>query len=146
MNKTSKIKISHIRSHLKTNYGVAPNNLKVHKAKKKAESLLGGDHSKGYEKLFQYQAMVEKHNVGSKYKVLCDTEIIPCKIVFKRFFVSLPAHRNAFLNGCRPYIDIDGCHLKGEFGGILMAAVGVDVNNGILSLGYAIYKIEDQWS
>lgn len=45
--KTLKIKISHIRSHLKTNYGVAPNNLKLYRAKKKAESLLGGDHSKG---------------------------------------------------------------------------------------------------
>ncbi|KAK9211083.1 hypothetical protein WN943_000457 [Citrus x changshan-huyou] len=55
-------------------------------------------------------------------------------------------NRNAFLNRCRPYIGIDGCHLRGEFGGILMVAVGVDANNGILPLAYAIYEIEDQWS
>lgn len=51
--------------------------------------------------------MVEKHNVGSKCKVLCDTESIPGKIVFKRFFMSLPAQRNAFLNRCRPNIGIN---------------------------------------
>ena len=60
--------------------------------------------------------------------------------------MSLPAQRNAFLNRCRPYIGIDGCHLRGEFGGILMVAVGVDANNGILPLAYAICEIEDQWS
>ena len=53
-------------------------------------------------------------------------------------FVAFPAQRNAFLNGCRPFIGIDGCHLKGKYGGVLLAAVAADANKGIVPLALSV--------
>ena len=66
--------------------------------------------------------------------MLCDGISIPDKVLFQRFFVSFPAQRNAFLNSCRPFIEVDGCHLKGKYEGVLLASVGMDGNNVIVPL------------
>ncbi|GFZ06897.1 hypothetical protein Acr_18g0010670 [Actinidia rufa] len=50
--------------------------------------------------------------------------------VFKRFFISFEATKTGFMADCRPFIGIDGCHLKGPFGGVLSAAIGRAGNNG----------------
>jgi len=34
-----------------------------------------------------------------------------------------------FLGGCRPIIGLDGCHLKGRFGGQILAATARDAND-----------------
>ncbi|PWA56031.1 transposase, MuDR, MULE transposase domain protein [Artemisia annua] len=44
---------------------------------------------------------------------------------FQRFFVSLAACSLGFLAGCRPYISLDACHLKGKFNGVLAVATFV---------------------
>ncbi|KAK9232485.1 hypothetical protein WN943_022731 [Citrus x changshan-huyou] len=43
----------------------------------------------------------------------------------RRFFMAFPAQKNALNNGCRPYIGLDGCHLKSKYGGVLLAAVEI---------------------
>ena len=48
-----------------------------------------------------------------------------------------------FHNGCRPFIGVDGCHLKGKYGGVLLAAVGMDANNGIVLLALYVCEIEN---
>lgn len=55
---------------------------------------------------------------------------------------------NGILGGCRPLIGIDGTHLKGNYGGILLSAVALDGNNEIFLLAYAIVSVEDKdnWS
>ncbi|KAL0394980.1 UNVERIFIED_CONTAM: hypothetical protein Slati_4464200 [Sesamum latifolium] len=52
-----------------------------------------------------------------------------------------------FLSGCRPFIGVDGCHLKGPYGGVLLMAVGVDPNNNQFPLAYAVVMSEnkDNW-
>ncbi|XP_056688620.1 uncharacterized protein [Spinacia oleracea] len=53
-----------------------------------------------------------------------------------------------FLGGCRPLIGVDGCHLKGNYGGILLSAIALDNNNEIFPLAFAIVSVEDKetWS
>ena len=75
--------------------------------------------------------------------MLCDAVTVPEKCLFQRFFVAFPAQRNAFLNGCRPFIGIDGCHLKGKYGGVLLAAVASDANKGIVPLALCVCEIEN---
>ncbi|KAK4409404.1 hypothetical protein Sango_0013400 [Sesamum angolense] len=36
------------------------------------------------------------------------------------------AVKKGFLSGCRPFIGVDGCYLKGPHGGVLLTAVGVE--------------------
>ncbi|KAG5550078.1 hypothetical protein RHGRI_015138 [Rhododendron griersonianum] len=48
----------------------------------------------------------------------------------------------------RPFIGLDGCHLKGPYGGILLAAVGLDGNNGLFPIVVAIVEMEgsESWT
>lgn len=46
------------------------------------------------------------------------------KTHFDRCILSFPALREGFKRGCRPFIGIDGCHLKGPYKGVLLSAVG----------------------
>ncbi|KAL5574033.1 hypothetical protein UlMin_023630 [Ulmus minor] len=49
--------------------------------------------------------------------------------------------------GCRPIIGLDGCFIKGHHKGQLLAAVGVDANNQMYPIAYAIVesKTRDSW-
>ncbi|XP_042521317.1 uncharacterized protein LOC122094781 [Macadamia integrifolia] len=47
-----------------------------------------------------------------------------------------------FIKGCRPFIGLDGCHLKGRYGGVLLAAVSVDGNNGLHTVAYGVVEVE----
>lgn len=65
----------------------------------------------------------------------------------KRFFLCFDAMKKGFINGCRPFLGIDGCHLKGPFGGVLLAAISLDGNNGLFPVAIAIVEVEckDSW-
>ena len=69
-------------------------------------------------------------------------------MLFQRFFVAFPTQKNVLSNGCRPYIGLDECHLKSKYGGVLLAVVGMDANNRIISLALTVYEIEniETWS
>jgi hypothetical protein len=45
---------------------------------------------------------------------------------FERLYIRFEAQMQGFHNGCRPIIGLDGCHLKGVYGGQLLSAVGRD--------------------
>ncbi|XP_074361445.1 uncharacterized protein LOC141701712 [Apium graveolens] len=53
-----------------------------------------------------------------------------------------------FRNGCRPLLGLDGCHLKGPYGGQLLAAVATDANDGMYPLAWAVVETEnnDSWN
>ncbi|KAK1403298.1 MULE domain-containing protein [Heracleum sosnowskyi] len=48
----------------------------------------------------------------------------------------------AFINGCRNVVGLDGCHLKGKYGGCLLSATALDGQNGLVPLGIIICKNE----
>lgn len=66
---------------------------------------------------------------------------------FHRYFLSFAAPKKGFLKGCRNFVGIDGCHLKGHFGGVLLFVVVIDVNCGIFPLVICICEVEnkDMW-
>ncbi|TXG72622.1 hypothetical protein EZV62_001201 [Acer yangbiense] len=61
---------------------------------------------------------------------------------FQRFFISFEAQRLGFIEGCRPFIGIDGCHLKGSYGGVLLSAVALDANNDLFLVAFCICERE----
>lgn len=65
---------------------------------------------------------------------------------FDRCYVSLAACKNDFKE-LRHITGVDGCHLKGKYHGILLTAVGIDANNNIFPICWAIVKSEcyDTW-
>ena len=44
---------------------------------------------------------------------------------------------------CRPLISLDGCFLKRKYEGQLLVAVGIDANDCIYPIAYAIIEIEN---
>lgn len=49
----------------------------------------------------------------------------------------------AFVHHCRHIVGLDGCHLKGPFGGQLLAAIGVDANDGMYPINWAVVEAEN---
>jgi hypothetical protein len=66
---------------------------------------------------------------------------------FQRFYISLVAVKNSFLQWCRPVVGLDVCFLKGMYKGQLMSAVGRDANN-MYPIIMAIIDVEmkDSWT
>lgn len=58
----------------------------------------------------------------------------------------LNARKKGLLSGCKSIIRIDGFHLKGQCKGQLLTAVGVDGNDEIFPLAYAIVEIKSKES
>ncbi|KAG8502941.1 hypothetical protein CXB51_000733 [Gossypium anomalum] len=58
----------------------------------------------------------------------------------------LEACKDGYRAGCRRIVGLDRCFLKGYYGGYLLAAVGVDANNGIYPLAYAAVESKNQAS
>ncbi|KAL0444091.1 UNVERIFIED_CONTAM: hypothetical protein Slati_2131800 [Sesamum latifolium] len=127
-----RMKARGVRNELKK-FGVNPQYMQIYRAKKKTMEVIEDSHAESFKKLPYYSKMVSLENKGSVVTLQCDVdedEIIPSTPVFKRFFLGLPALRDGFLEGCGPFMGFDGCHLKGPFGGVLLAAIGLDGNNG----------------
>lgn len=75
------------------------------------------------------------------------TVIIKCTVgekgpVFERLYVCFQACKAAFVTSCRPLIGLDGCFLKGFYGGQLLTVVGKDGNNQMLPLAFAVVEAE----
>ncbi|XP_028059513.1 uncharacterized protein LOC114263206 [Camellia sinensis] len=56
--------------------------------------------------------------------------------------------KKGFIDGCRPFIGVDGCHLKGPYGGVLISAVALDRNSDLFPLALAVVEGEckDNWT
>ena len=83
-------------------------------------------HNEEFMNLMCYAHMVLKTNLGSMVIVQSDASGQPPH--FKRVFICLEACTRGFVKGCRPVIRLDGCHLKGPHGGILLSTIGMDAN------------------
>ena len=53
-------------------------------------------------------------------------------------YVCFTALKRGFKDGCRQLISVDGIWLKGIFGGELLTAVGIDANDCIYPIVWAI--------
>ena len=54
------------------------------------------------------------------------------------------AARQGFLDGCRPYIGLDGCFIKLTTGTQILAATGRDGNNNIYPIAWVVVSKEDK--
>jgi hypothetical protein len=64
---------------------------------------------------------------------------------FQRMYVCFKACKESFFK-CRPIIGLDGCFLKGYYGGQLLSAIGRDLNDQMLPIAYALVEGETKES
>ncbi|KAH6777494.1 hypothetical protein C2S51_008806 [Perilla frutescens var. frutescens] len=89
------------------------------RARQKALKIIEGDTTDQYSKLWDYAQALRDKNPGST--VILQVDNTPSGSSFKRFYVCLQATKNGFMSGCRPWIGVDGCHLRGSTKGLIGA-------------------------
>ena len=89
----------------------------MYRSKRKAKELINGDEQLQYGVLRDYAQMINIVDNGSR--VILQTEMADetSQPKFKRMYVRFNAQKVGFLGGCRPFIGLDGCHIKHRFGG-----------------------------
>lgn len=98
-----------------------------------------------FTSLSNFEICCCRTNLGSTVEV----EIITIDgiVKFDKFYVCFDALRKTWLAYCRPIIGIDGCFLKNNMKGQLLAAVGRNANNQFYPVAWAVVETEniDSW-
>ncbi|XP_010555886.1 PREDICTED: uncharacterized protein LOC104825280 [Tarenaya hassleriana] len=130
-----------IRVGLLEKYGLIMSKSKCCKARRAAEKMVTEEQKVQFAKLWDYEAELRRSNpniiteIGTKMEK--DVE------VFDRFYICFDVLRDSWKKCCRPVIGLDGCFLKWELKGELLAAIGRDANNSIFPIAWAVVRIEN---
>ncbi|KAL3641418.1 hypothetical protein CASFOL_016386 [Castilleja foliolosa] len=135
-------RLSAIQKAVNRELGIDVSVSKIYNAKKKAKTAIEGDFVEQYSWLWDYSNILSIRNPGTVVKMQVERPNLDEKPTFQRFFVSYGAWIEGFKSGCRKLIGLDGCFLKGSFGGQLLSAVGRDANNGMFPVAIAVVEAE----
>nr|KAJ0185448.1 hypothetical protein LSAT_V11C900489180 [Lactuca sativa] len=143
------IPVRALQEQLQKDYQVGFSIHKVFRAKSTAKKLVQGDYKKQYDVLRDYILELQSTNPETTVKLEFDSEpnLSATSRRFKRMYVCLGGMKKGFRACLRDFLGFDGAFMKGPFPGQILTAVGVDSNNGIYPLAYAIVETEntDSW-
>ncbi|GJV33825.1 hypothetical protein Tco_1394225 [Tanacetum coccineum] len=97
-------------------------------------------------KAFRAKAKAEREIRGDHIAVERNTDPYLPTRVFQRIYVCLGALKLDFRARIRDILGLDGAFMKGPFPGQVLVAVGLDSNNGIYPLAYALVEAESKSS
>ncbi|KAK2648282.1 hypothetical protein Ddye_015771 [Dipteronia dyeriana] len=123
-------------------YGLVLPTYTLYKAKNRVLNVTEEDHKRSYNNLYAYGFIVRQKNPGSMALIKTLTPHLGESSSFQRFFLSFQSQKVGFMFGCRPFIELDGCHLKGKFLGVILSAVAIDANNGVFPVAICICESE----
>ncbi|KAK2646521.1 hypothetical protein Ddye_021716 [Dipteronia dyeriana] len=118
----------------------------LYRAKHRVLDKAENQNCNSYNKLHSYGHIVKERNPGSMAYLQTITPVPGGPTLFQRFFLNFTAQKDGFLYGCRPFIRLDACHLKGKFSRVLMSAVGLDANNGVFPIALCVAEGESKQS
>ncbi|XP_071902879.1 uncharacterized protein [Coffea arabica] len=136
------MKVSTLTDKVKTDVNVNISRWQAYRTKKKEESLVNGEHETQYNKLRNYCREVKRANPGSNV-LMTTVEDDEGEDRFERLYIYLNACKTGFLSDCRPVVGLNGCHLRGPHKGVLLTAVGIDPNDQLYPIAYAVVEIEN---
>ena len=112
------------------------------RAIKTADYLLFGNETEQFAKLHNYAHELLETMLGSTVIIKLEEQ------KFQRIYICLQPLKDGFKAGCRRILCLDGCFLKGSFKGQILAAVGVDADNGIYPVAWTVVEVEnkDSWT
>ncbi|XP_030958757.1 uncharacterized protein LOC115980669 [Quercus lobata] len=140
-------KVAGVQHHVKQALEINISYNQVYRTKRKATDLITRDEQLQYGKLRDYAEMITLNDKGSRVILQTEMEDENAQPKFKIMYIRYNAQKLGFLGGCRPIIDLDGCHLKGRFGGQILSAIARDANDNIFSVAFAVVeqKNKDLW-
>jgi hypothetical protein len=156
--------ITTLQDKAQKDFGVDVPKRMAYRARTKAIEMVMGDHKQQYHRLRDYLQTVIDKNPGSRCIVTTvtgptDEQVEAMKkgqLVdisynprFHGLFFCVNAAREGFLQGCRPFIGLDGCFIKLTSGAQILAATARDGNNNIYPIAWGVVAKEDtenwQW-
>ncbi|CAL8992187.1 unnamed protein product [Prunus brigantina] len=128
-------------------YNTGVSRQQVYRAKERALMQIEGIYIELFSRIWDYCEELRKTNLGTTTKVQCDFNEQLGHPVFQRLYMCLGACKVGFIAGCKSVIGLDGCFLKGVYGGQFLAVVGIDANNETWVIAYAVVESEckDSW-
>ncbi|XP_077212634.1 uncharacterized protein LOC143847589 isoform X2 [Tasmannia lanceolata] len=143
------IKVSSIVNHIKVQWGITMSYRKAFIAKQILLDSICGNDEDSYRILPAYSFELTRSNHGSYMCIVRSRDLSPNgDDSFARLFWTFGPCIRAFNRTLRPLVLMDGTHLKGKYPGILLIACGIDGNNGLFPLAFAIVETEmyESWS
>ncbi|GJR67417.1 ribonuclease H-like domain-containing protein [Tanacetum coccineum] len=121
---------------------------KAFRAKAKAEREIRGDHVLQYSIFRDYVVELQSINPNTTIKIAVEKYIEPSfpTRVFQRIYFCLGALKLGFRACRRDLLGLDGAFTKGPFPGQVLVADGLDLNNEIYPLAYALVEAKSKSS
>ena len=112
----------------------------MYRLRKAARGLITGNEKAQYGLLRDYAIMILRTDVESRVILQTEMENKNVEPKFKRMYIRYNAQKVGFLGGCRPFVGLDGCHLKARFGGQLLSATTKNGNDNIFPVAMAVVE------
>ena len=130
-----------------TRFGVRMAISTLYRVRSRALVEIHGGFDESYANLPKYCEMIKITNPDSIVSCTWNSPQHPEKpLAFTSIFISFKACVDGLFSGCRSLIGVDGCHLKGNYGRVLLAAVALDGNDEIFPVAWAIVSSENEES
>ncbi|KAI5354943.1 hypothetical protein L3X38_007838 [Prunus dulcis] len=136
--------VGQLQDKVREHYAMNVTQNQVYRAKILAKKVIKGLYKEQYERLRDYAEQIKKTNPGST--VVIKTELAGDDALFEWIYICLAGSKKGFLEGGRPVLGVDRCHLKEPCSGQILTAVGVDGNKGMFPLAYVVVEIESKSS
>ncbi|XP_062010891.1 uncharacterized protein LOC133727313 [Rosa rugosa] len=131
-----------IHNHIEKKYKLDVGVQTITRAKRAAKRMNEGHYIDQYNMLAAYRKELLRSNPGSTIDI--KTQMDGPVRRFHRMYICFAACKEGWMRGCRPIVCLDGCHVKGQHPGQLLTAVGIDANNGMFPVAYALCEVENQ--
>lgn len=108
-----------------------------------SKEKLVGDRTKEYGSVCDYTTTLLEHTPGSTVVVHVYLVSSPLRPRFERLYVYVKTCASGLRNGCRPFIAMYECLLKGPDGGQLICVVTRDADNALFPVDFAWVEVEN---
>ncbi|KAK2410603.1 hypothetical protein QL285_045960 [Trifolium repens] len=146
MQTTQKLGIRDIIQDIRRNYAVDITKGKALRAKKIASKIIERDGDKQYAMIRRYAAELRRVSKANTIKINVERPNPTLLPRFGSFYFCFEVCKKGFIHGCRPFIGVDGCHLKTKNGGQLLIVVGRDPNDQYFPLAFGVVETETKES
>ncbi|XP_058783990.1 uncharacterized protein LOC131658743 [Vicia villosa] len=146
MQSSENVRIRDIMQDVRQKFSVGITVARAWKAKLMAKKIVEGDADMQYAALWRYASELKRVNSGNTVKINVERPSPTIQPRFGSFYFSFDGCKKGFIHGCRPFIGVDGCHLKTKYGGQLLIAVGRDPNDQYFPLAFGVVETETKES
>ncbi|XP_050909711.1 uncharacterized protein LOC127123544 [Lathyrus oleraceus] len=146
MQTSDTVRIRDIIQDMRQTYSVGIIVAKAWRAKLIAKKIIEGDADNQYTSIWRYAEELRRVNHGNTVKINVERPSPSIQPRFGSFYFCFDGCKKGFVHGCRPFVGVDGCHLKTKYGGQLLIAVGRDANDQYFPLAFGVVENETKES